>query len=157
MNVSNTSPTMADIAAPPVPADQTMEDSSSLVPPAGSAPQPPAEPEQISETLYIQNLNEKIKVDVLKTSLRGLFKTYGEVLDVVAHDNLRMRGQAFVSFADAEVAKKALKEVRGFPLYSKPMVRGCYISRLVIMGYLSQVLVNGCSKSHLPGRDRMQW
>lgn len=59
---------------------------------------------------------------VLKASLRGLFKSYGEVLDVVAHSNLRMRGQAFVSFADPEVAKKALKEVRGFPLYSKPMV-----------------------------------
>ena len=60
---------------------------------------------------------------VLKSSLRGLFKSYGEVLDVVAHKNLRMRGQAFVSFASIDVAKKAAKEVRGFPLYSKPMVR----------------------------------
>lgn len=59
---------------------------------------------------------------VLKASLRGLFKAYGEVLDVVAHSNLRMRGQAFVSFESADVAKKALKEVKGFPLYSKPMV-----------------------------------
>ena len=33
-----------------------------------------------------------------------------------------MRGQAFVSFSSADVAKKALKEVKGFPLYSKPMV-----------------------------------
>ncbi|KAJ7586951.1 hypothetical protein C8J56DRAFT_1004585 [Mycena floridula] len=56
--------------------------------------------------LYIQNLNEKIKIHVLKASLRGLFKSYGEVLDVIGHGNLRMRGQAFV---------------RGFPLYSKPM------------------------------------
>jgi U2 small nuclear ribonucleoprotein B'' len=55
--------------------------------------------------------------------LRGLFKSYGEVVDVVAHNNLRMRGQAFVSFESADVAKKALKEVKGFPLYSKPMVR----------------------------------
>jgi len=60
---------------------------------------------------------------VLKASLRGLFKSYGEVLDVVAHKNLRMRGQAFVSFASIDIAKKAAKEVRGFPLYSKPMVR----------------------------------
>jgi U2 small nuclear ribonucleoprotein B'' len=62
---------------------------------------------------------------VLKASLRGLFKSYGEVLDVVAHNNLRMRGQAFVSFESADIAKKALKEVKGFPLYSKPMVRVC--------------------------------
>lgn len=59
---------------------------------------------------------------VLKASLRGLFKSYGEVLDVVAHKNLRMRGQAFVSFASADVAKKAMKDVQRFPLYSKPMV-----------------------------------
>jgi U2 small nuclear ribonucleoprotein B'' len=42
---------------------------------------------------------------------------------VVAHRNLRMRGQAFVSFDNSDIAKKALKEVRGFPLYGKPMVR----------------------------------
>lgn len=102
---------MEEVAsAPPVPM-QTDAD----------VPQVPAEPEFVSETLYIQNLNEKIKIDVLKTSLRGLFKSYGEVLDVVAHSNLRMRGQAFVSFESPEIAKKALKEVRGFPLYSKPM------------------------------------
>lgn len=59
---------------------------------------------------------------VLKASLRGLFKSYGEVLDVVAHNNLRMRGQAFVSFPSAEIAKKAMKDVQRFPLYSKPMV-----------------------------------
>jgi RNA recognition motif-containing protein len=81
----------------------------------------PAPEENATETLYIQNLNERIKIPVLKASLRGLFKSYGEVLDVVAHKNLRMRGQAFVSFASADIAKKAAKEVRGFPLYSKPM------------------------------------
>ena len=58
----------------------------------------------------------------MKASLRALFKTYGEVLDVVAHSNLRMRGQAFVSFSSVDSAKKALKEVQRFPLYSKPMV-----------------------------------
>ncbi|KAH7886340.1 RNA binding protein [Phlebopus sp. FC_14] len=94
----------ADPAIPPAPTTAT-----------------PEQNEVISETLYIQNLNEKIKVDVLKASLRGLFKSYGEVLDVVAHSNLRMRGQAFVSFASPEIAQKAMKEVKGFPLYSKPM------------------------------------
>lgn len=59
---------------------------------------------------------------VMKQSLRALFKNYGEVLDVVAHSNLRMRGQAFVSFASADIARKAQKEVNRFPLYHKPMV-----------------------------------
>ena len=59
----------------------------------------------------------------MKKTLTNLFLNYGEVLDVVAHPNLRMRGQAFVSFADPEIAKKAQAEVHRFPLYTKPMVR----------------------------------
>ena len=58
----------------------------------------------------------------MKQTLRALFLNYGDVLDVVAHRNLRMRGQAFVSFADANIASKAQREVNRFPLYSKPMV-----------------------------------
>ncbi|KAF9819206.1 hypothetical protein IEO21_02245 [Rhodonia placenta] len=116
---------MADVAAPPAIPDAMQGVIAAPAPMPGTAsvaaPAEPAEPEFISETLYIQNLNEKIKIPVLKASLRGLFKAYGEVLDVVAHSNLRMRGQAFVSFESADVAKKALKEVKGFPLYSKPM------------------------------------
>ena len=128
--LSNTSLSsmMAEIIAPPTLATDASAPVQSIDAPipvpgaATEAPAPPAEPEFVSETLYIQNLNEKIKLSVLKQSLRSLFKTYGEVVDVVAHSNLRMRGQAFVSFESPEVAKKALKEVRGFPLYSKPMV-----------------------------------
>lgn len=120
---------MADISAPvplaaaPLVADPSQNGQPIVAPVPVDAPAAPAEPEHASETLYIQNLNEKIKIPVMKASLRGLFKSYGEVLDVVAHANLRMRGQAFVSFESADVATKALKEVRGFPLYSKPMVR----------------------------------
>ncbi|KAH0837828.1 hypothetical protein J3R83DRAFT_6036 [Lanmaoa asiatica] len=110
---------MADVQAPPL--NQIPAQVTPAVPDA--IDEPPTQNEVASETLYIQNLNEKIKVDVLKASLRGLFKSYGEVLDVVAHSNLRMRGQAFVSFASPEIAAKAMREVRGFPLYSKPMVR----------------------------------
>ncbi|TFY55033.1 hypothetical protein EVJ58_g8502, partial [Rhodofomes roseus] len=110
---------MTDIAAPPMASDAMQgliaapaPVSALAVPSAAEpvAPAPSAEPEFATETLYIQNLNEKIKIPVLKASLRSLFKAYGEVLDVVAHSNLRMRGQAFVAFESAEIAKKALKE-----------------------------------------------
>ncbi|KAG8996445.1 hypothetical protein FRB94_008276 [Tulasnella sp. JGI-2019a] len=82
---------------------------------------PNALPEEANETIYIQNLNEKVKLDVLKLTLERLFKAYGKVLNVTAHKNLRMRGQAFVSFESKEIAAKAVKEVKGFPLYHKPM------------------------------------
>ncbi|WFC98259.1 hypothetical protein MYAM1_000984 [Malassezia yamatoensis] len=74
-----------------------------------------------NETLYIQNLNENVKLPVLKQSLEALFSTYGKVLSVIAHSNVRMRGQAFVSFKSSEIATKAMQEVNGFPLYGKAM------------------------------------
>lgn len=76
----------------------------------------------------------------MKASLRGLFKVYGEVLDVVAHNNLRMRGQAFVSFASADIAKNAMKEVQRFPLYAKPMVRPSSSIKLRVLSNLCLIL-----------------
>lgn len=81
-------------------------------------------------TLYVQNLNERIKLPLLKQALEMLFSTYGPVLSVVAHTNLRMRGQAFVSFGDVDTATRALEEVNGFPLYGKGMVRAILTSAL---------------------------
>jgi U2 small nuclear ribonucleoprotein B'' len=133
---------MTEVDAP-VPNPDSMEGILSTSETTAAPPSVPPEDEYSCETLYIQNLNEKIKPEgssylinydvhlnqhflfpVLKASLQGLFKAYGEVLDVVAHNNLRMRGQAFVSFPSAEIAKKAMKDVQRFPLYSKPMVSG---------------------------------
>lgn len=54
--------------------------------------------------------------------MRTLFKQFGNVLDVIAHQNIRMRGQAFVAFPDEESAEKAIKELQHFILYDKPMV-----------------------------------
>ncbi|GAA5983827.1 hypothetical protein JCM5350_007562 [Sporobolomyces pararoseus] len=78
-------------------------------------------PEGATEVLYVNNLNERIKLDIMKQSLKVLFKEYGSVLGVTAHRNLRMRGQAFVTLDTKEAAAKAVKEVQKFPLYGKPM------------------------------------
>ena len=64
-----------------------------------------------------------LRAIVMKQSLEALISNYGPVLSVVAHRNLRMRGQAFVSFQDVSTSSKALQEVNGFPLYGKSMVR----------------------------------
>ncbi|EJD03796.1 RNA-binding domain-containing protein [Fomitiporia mediterranea MF3/22] len=115
----------APIIANSVPADLVMQPAPvnpASIPNAAELPTTPTvPPEVVTETLYIQNLNERIKLNVMKQTLHALFLNYGDVLDVVAHRNLRMRGQAFVSFADASIAKKAQREVNRFPLYSKPM------------------------------------
>ncbi|GAA5986561.1 hypothetical protein JCM10908_003799 [Rhodotorula pacifica] len=78
-------------------------------------------PEGATEVVYVNNLNEKIKLPVMKQSLKVLFREYGRVLAVTAHSNVRMRGQAFVTLDSKEAAVKAVREVQKFPLYGKPM------------------------------------
>ena len=60
---------------------------------------------------------------VLTETLASLFKPYRPILPITAHRNVRMRGQAFVSFASVDNANDARKEVNEFPLYGKAMVR----------------------------------
>lgn len=44
-------------------------------------------------TLYINNINEKIKKDALKKLLYMLFSQYGKVRQIIACKGLKMRGQ----------------------------------------------------------------
>ncbi|KAK7098464.1 U1 small nuclear ribonucleoprotein A-like [Littorina saxatilis] len=76
---------------------------------------------QPSHTIYINNLNEKIKKDELKKSLYAIFSQFGQILDIVALKTLKMRGQAFVIFKEVNSAANALRSMQGFPFYDKPM------------------------------------
>ena len=74
-----------------------------------------------NHTVYINNLNEKIKKDDLKKSLYAIFSQFGQILDIVALKTLKMRGQAFVIFKEISSATNALRSMQGFPFYDKPM------------------------------------
>ncbi|KAK9499380.1 hypothetical protein O3M35_002426 [Rhynocoris fuscipes] len=74
-----------------------------------------------NHTIYINNLNEKIKKDELKKSLYAIFSQFGQILDIVALKTLKMRGQAFVIFKEIASATNALRSMQGFPFYEKPM------------------------------------
>lgn len=74
------------------------------------------------ETLYINNLNEKVSKDELKKSLYAVFSQFGPILDVVALKTFKMRGQAFIVFRDITAATQAVRQMQGFPFYEKPMV-----------------------------------
>lgn len=78
-------------------------------------------PVNANETIYVQNLNENVKLEILKETLHHLFGLYGDIVDIIVHKNVRMRGQAFITFDSKSPAVKAVKEVRGFPLYGKPI------------------------------------
>jgi RNA recognition motif-containing protein len=74
------------------------------------------------QTLYINNVNEKIKSDVLKKMLYMIFSQYGKVVDIVAKKGLKLRGQSWVVFQDASAATNALRGKQGFNFYGKPLV-----------------------------------
>jgi len=74
-----------------------------------------------NQTIYINNLNEKIKQEEVKKSLQAMFSQFGTILDVVAMKTLKMKGQAFVVFKDASSATQAMRSMQGFPFHDKPL------------------------------------
>jgi len=74
-----------------------------------------------NQTLYVNNLNEKIKIPELKCCIQEVFGTYGEVIDIIACGTLKKKGQAFVVFRDISCATNAMRALQGFVLLDKPM------------------------------------
>ncbi|XP_038906378.1 U1 small nuclear ribonucleoprotein A [Benincasa hispida] len=72
-------------------------------------------------TIYINNLNEKIKLEELKKSLNAVFSQFGKILEVLAFKTLKHKGQAWVVFEEVSSATNALRQMQGFPFYDKPM------------------------------------
>lgn len=78
--------------------------------------------EYISQTLYIQNLNDKINHNVLKHNLYLMFSTYGDIIEVVINSkNKKMRGQAHVILNNSLSAKLALKNLQSLIFFEKPL------------------------------------
>ena len=74
-----------------------------------------------NQTIYINNLNEKIKKEELKKSLYAVFSQFGKIVDIVACKTLKLRGQAWVVFEDVTSATNALRQMQDFPFYDKSM------------------------------------
>jgi U2 small nuclear ribonucleoprotein B'' len=72
-------------------------------------------------TVYVQNLEERVKLEQLNSALRTIFSEFGTVADVVTRKNIKAKGQAFVVFQDSESVHDAIEELQGFELFGKPM------------------------------------
>jgi U2 small nuclear ribonucleoprotein B'' len=77
---------------------------------------------QPNTTLYVNNLNDKINKEEIRSQLYALFTTYGKLIDVVATKTPKMRGQAFLVFNDLTSATAALRACDGMVFYDKPLV-----------------------------------
>lgn len=96
-------------------------------------------------TIYVNNLNEKIKPEDLKKALRAVFHQFGKICDIksfsklifyalcreiiflkrlsrIAMKSMKRKGQAYISFEDIENAKAAVTAMQGFPLFQKPLL-----------------------------------
>jgi hypothetical protein len=76
---------------------------------------------RICRSVYVRNLEERVKPEQLKSTLEAVFSEYGTVIDIVAKTNLKAKGQAFVVFDKPESAQAAINEVQGFEVFDKPM------------------------------------
>ncbi|KAF8165394.1 hypothetical protein B0H34DRAFT_793788 [Crassisporium funariophilum] len=76
---------------------------------------------QPNTTLYLNNLNDKVNKDELKTQLFALFTTYGKIIDIIASKSQKMRGQAFLVFTDLAGATSAMRACEGMMFYDKPL------------------------------------
>ncbi|KAM4610714.1 RNA-binding protein 39b isoform 1-T1 [Polymixia lowei] len=73
--------------------------------------------------LYVGSLHFNITEDML----RGIFEPFGRIEGIqlmMDTETGRSKGYGFISFADAECAKKALEQLNGFELAGRPMKVG---------------------------------
>ena len=73
-------------------------------------------------TLFVNNLNEKIKIEELKRGLYSLLSQYGPVLEIVAGCSMKKRGQAFIVFQEIRHASTGMQHLQGFPFFEHPMM-----------------------------------
>ena len=75
----------------------------------------------VNNTLYINNLNEKININELKHELLELLLKYGKIFEIRMSKSLKLKGQAFITFENINDSKKALNELNGYELFGKKL------------------------------------
>ncbi|KAI5960965.1 uncharacterized protein KGF55_004232 [Candida pseudojiufengensis] len=70
------------------------------------------------QTIYINNINEKVSLNKLRSSLQLLLQNYNPKR-ILLQKSLKLKGQAFVTFDNVEDASKAVKELNQKPLFDK--------------------------------------
>ncbi|KAF2754438.1 RNA-binding domain-containing protein [Pseudovirgaria hyperparasitica] len=72
-------------------------------------------------TIYVRNLDERVRLSMLTSTLEDLCSLFGPVVEIIAKPNVKAKGQAFVVFQSPEHAARAVEDLQGFELWDKPM------------------------------------
>jgi len=118
-------PTPAPFGSPPT-ADGTSSSSAPAAATSSSSSNAPPQKQPQADippnnTVYVNNLNERVKKEDLKKSLYHVFSQFGNILEVVALKTYKLRGQAWIIFEDLSGSTKAVKDMQNFNFYGKPM------------------------------------
>lgn len=73
-------------------------------------------------TLYVRNLNDKVKVEEMRVNLYMLFSTYGEIVSVRMRSTQQLRGQAFIVFKEQFSSDSALSELQNLNIFGKSII-----------------------------------
>lgn len=98
-----------------------------------------------NQSLYIQNLPEKLQKGDLRRSLYMLFSSYGPVLDITALKTSKMRGQAHVLFRDVQSATQAMNQCQEFEFFGRPMVSARAVKLNIMRTHADQCYVKRIS------------
>eukprot|EP00923_Selenidium_pygospionis_P025255 GHVN01044478.1.p1 GENE.GHVN01044478.1~~GHVN01044478.1.p1 ORF type:complete len:252 (+),score=63.69 GHVN01044478.1:337-1092(+) len=75
-----------------------------------------------NQTLYVNNINHRVKVNDLKSNLFDLTVPYGGVIDIIAQKSTPNKcGQAFVVFADIGSSTNAMRALQGHQFLGRPI------------------------------------
>jgi RNA recognition motif. (a.k.a. RRM, RBD, or RNP domain) len=77
---------------------------------------------QPNATLYIKNIDWKVKKHLLRRALYTLFSRHGKVLEIIALRKDGLRGQAFVVMDNVVAATAALQKEQGFTFFGKDLI-----------------------------------
>jgi U2 small nuclear ribonucleoprotein B'' len=77
---------------------------------------------QPNPTLYVKNIDWKVKKGLLRRALYSLFSRHGKVLEVIALRKDGLRGQAFIVMEDVQAATAALQAEQGFTFFGKDLI-----------------------------------
>lgn len=89
---------------------------------ASSKPTPPKPSNPPNQTLYLNNLPDKMQKTALRRQLYLLFSTHASVIDIIALRTMKMRGQAFVVFRDVTTATQVMRVVDGRQFFGRELV-----------------------------------
>ncbi|SCU84051.1 LAFA_0D07756g1_1 [Lachancea sp. 'fantastica'] len=96
----------------------SLSDNVSVKNPKKTRPDEPLQSEP-KKSLYVNNLNDSVKLQTLREGLFLMFSTFGEVLEVKV--SKATRGQAFVVLKSVQEANLAMISLQKEPFFGKPL------------------------------------